>query len=387
MKIRRMFIYCLTVLLFSSCESGFEDMMDETKGEKVYKYYAYVANYNSKSVSAYSIDSTTGALTSIDSYTTLYYAKHLTTDPSNKFLYVACNAALPTPTAGYVYAYLINSSTGALTEINHYSTGASSQSVKVDPDGKYLYVANGASTWPEDKTVHVYTINPDGSLNFKITITTGTGSSSSPGAGPCSIAVNPANKFLYILGSYGLDINAYTIGDGVYGSIGTYSASPGPYGSNYPRSIVINSNGKYSYSVHGGTSGGIYAYAIDSSTGALGSLVTYYPGYVELNGIMIHPGGKFVYVTASGGSGGNILLYSVNADTGVLTYVRSTSVGYDGSTSPSVDPSGRFLYITNWNSANVSAYSIDAATGALTEISGSPFPTGSTPYSIFTMRI
>jgi len=376
MKIRQFFIYCLTVLLFTSCESGFEDMMNETKGEKVYKYYAYVANYYSNSVSAYSIDSKTGALTSINTYSTATHANDLTTDPSNKFLYVACTHRT-NPSAGYVYAYSINSSTGALTLISSYSTGANSISVKVDPDGKYLYVANGDYSIPADRTVHVYTINSDGSLTFKTTINTG--------SGPCSMAVDPTNKFLYILESYAYDILAYTIGDGTYSSIDTYTASPGTSG--YPSAIVIHPNGKYSYSVHGGTSGGIYAYAIDGATGALGSLVTYSPGYASLNDITIHRGGKFVYITVSGGNDGYILLYTADADTGVLTPVSSTYISYKGSTSPSVDPGGKFLYITNWNSAKVSVYSIDEVTGALTEISGSPFSTGSSPQSIITVRI
>jgi 6-phosphogluconolactonase len=37
-------------------------------------------------------------------------------------------------------------------------------------------------------------------------------------------------------------------------------------------------------------------------------------------------------------------------------------------------PPGRFLYVGNPNQQTVSAYAIDPATGALTEISGSPFP-------------
>lgn len=47
-----------------------------------------------------------------------------------------------------------------------------------------------------------------------------------------------------------------------------------------------------------------------------------------------------------------------------------------------VHPSGRFAYVTNASSSNVSAYSIDPATGALTAVSGSPFATGSLPFSL-----
>jgi YVTN family beta-propeller protein len=37
-------------------------------------------------------------------------------------------------------------------------------------------------------------------------------------------------------------------------------------------------------------------------------------------------------------------------------------------TSIAIDPSGKFAYVTNSNSNDVSMYSIDAATGALTQI-------------------
>jgi hypothetical protein len=46
-----------------------------------------------------------------------------------------------------------------------------------------------------------------------------------------------------------------------------------------------------------------------------------------------------------------------------------------------VDPSGKFAYVVN-NFANVSGYTIDPSTGALTAIAGSPFPAGVAPVSV-----
>jgi 6-phosphogluconolactonase len=50
-----------------------------------------------------------------------------------------------------------------------------------------------------------------------------------------------------------------------------------------------------------------------------------------------------------------------------------------------VDPSGRFAYVTSEGSAiggaTVSAFAMDAASGALTPI-GMPVPTGDTPFSL-----
>ena len=47
-----------------------------------------------------------------------------------------------------------------------------------------------------------------------------------------------------------------------------------------------------------------------------------------------------------------------------------------------VDPTGTFLYVSNNGSGNVSAYMIDQSTGALTEVSGSPFAAGTGPCGV-----
>ena len=43
-----------------------------------------------------------------------------------------------------------------------------------------------------------------------------------------------------------------------------------------------------------------------------------------------------------------------------------------------VDPSGKFVYAANEGSNNISAYSINATSGALTPVTGSPFVEGET---------
>ena len=41
-----------------------------------------------------------------------------------------------------------------------------------------------------------------------------------------------------------------------------------------------------------------------------------------------------------------------------------------------------FAYVTNVGSNNVSGYAIDASSGALTPVSGSPFAAGTEPYGV-----
>src|SRR5262249_19486138 len=75
--------------------------------------------------------------------------------------------------------------------------------------------------------------------------------------------------------------------------------------------------------------------------------------------------------------------YKINADTGALTRVpgspfRAGNQPY----SLTIDPTGRWVYVANISGNNISAYAIDADTGALTPVPSSPFPTGPNPASV-----
>jgi 6-phosphogluconolactonase (cycloisomerase 2 family) len=47
-----------------------------------------------------------------------------------------------------------------------------------------------------------------------------------------------------------------------------------------------------------------------------------------------------------------------------------------------LDPSGQFAYAANDSSGDVSAYAVDATTGALIPVSHSPFAAGSEPRAV-----
>jgi YVTN family beta-propeller protein len=73
--------------------------------------------------------------------------------------------------------------------------------------------------------------------------------------------------------------------------------------------------------------------------------------------------GKFVYAANSGTN--NVSMYTINPSTGALSFTGTIAAG----TSPSsvmVDAHGKFAYVANTGSDNISTYSIDAVTGALT---------------------
>jgi DNA-binding beta-propeller fold protein YncE len=96
---------------------------------------------------------------------------------------------------------------------------------------------------------------------------------------------------------------------------------------------------------------------------------------------------RYAYVTnynsANLSASSNVSAYTVDSSTGALTAVSgSPFAAGTGPYSVTVDPSGKFTYAVNYFSNNVSAYTIDSSTGALTVVSGSPFAAGLQPTSV-----
>ena len=91
----------------------------------------------------YTINATTGALTSTGTINGncpgLCFPSSVVVDPSGKFAYVASGGG------GFPYnveMYTINATTGALTSIGTIAAGTDPVSVAVDPSGKFAYVVN-----------------------------------------------------------------------------------------------------------------------------------------------------------------------------------------------------------------------------------------------------
>lgn len=91
-------------------------------------------------------------------------------------------------------------------------------------------------------------------------------------------------------------------------------------------------------------------------------------------------GGAQTFAYVANANSNNVSAFTINPATGALVAVPGSPFAA-GSTpfSVAVDPAGKFAYVTNLNSGNISAYTIDPVTGALSAVPGSPFAGGSTP--------
>jgi len=86
---------------------------------------------------------------------------------------------------------------------------------------------------------------------------------------------------------------------------------------------------------------------------------------------------KFAYTANSVTN--NISVYTINQTTGALTYVTSVAAG-SHPVSVTVNPSGNFVYAANEYSNTISVYTIDQSSGALT--AGTTVAAGSEPVSV-----
>jgi len=90
---------------------------------------------------------------------------------------------------------------------------------------------------------------------------------------------------------------------------------------------------------------------------------------------------RFAYVT--NGSSNDVSAYTVDATSGALTAIPGSPFAAGRlPVAVAVDTTGRYVYVANQTDATVSAFTVDRMSGALTAVSSSPYPTGPAPTSV-----
>jgi 6-phosphogluconolactonase len=134
-------------------------------------------------------------------------------------------------------------------------------------------------------------------------------------------------------------------------------------------------------------SANVSAFAINASNGTLTQVKgSPFAAGPEPWGIAVDPIGKFAYVTnvtdgTSRNASGSVSAYAINARSGALRQVKGSPFT-SGGIEPwemTIGPFGRLAYVTNFDSDNVSVYHINRSSGVLTQVQGSPFGTGTDP--------
>jgi 6-phosphogluconolactonase len=349
--------------------------------------FLYAANLGAHSISAYSIDSTTGALTAVPGspYGGALKASYVAAEPRGKFLYALDNGSgsLGIAAPG-IDVYSIDAASGALTVVagSPFPTDAGAFAIAIHPTSRLAYTANINSM-----SVSAYALDyVSGAVAAPVA-----GSPFAGGSSPWSVTIDSGGTFAYAANNAG-DVSAYAI-NATTGVLTSVAGSPFKAGSG-ASSVSIDARGKFAY-VANNASNDVSAFTVDANTGALAALAgSPYPAGLNPTASAIDPGGTFLYVAnGNGGSvpgANNVSAYVMDANTGALKPVPgSPFTTATLSVALAIDPSGKFLYVANGDppANNISAFAIDPNTGVLTPVPGSPFAAGANPQSITVTRL
>jgi 6-phosphogluconolactonase len=283
------------------------------------------------------------------------------------FLYVTSSKV------NQINVYKVDSQAGALIPIPNspYSSGGQNPVADVaSASGKNLYVVNH-----DNSAIVVFAISTDGSLSQQQ-------SCSTPGTFPTQLAINKSGTYLYVVETYQPNFNANKPGPGalvVYpinanGELGATGNSCQPVANganaffpvgNNPVAVNVLASSNYVYAVNEDDAT-ISAFQI--GTGGALTLIATYPVGVAPNAISSDPTSKFLYVTD--GAANQMIGWLIQTN-GTLINMQTPFKTDNLPDSVEVDPRGIYVYVTNYNANDVSAYTIDRATGNATQISGS----------------
>ena len=236
---------------------------------------------------------------------------------------------------------------------------------------RFAYVANVA-----DSNVTAFTVNQTtGALSLLATYGSGTGAR--------FVLRDPSGKYIYIANRTAPSIAAYKI-DQSTGALSIVSGSPFSV-NNFPYSFATDPEGRFLFVGHEDTVGAaVSAFTINASTGAItpvaGSPFASATGASPAS-VSVSPDGKYLYAgSTQNSSNPNSFGYEINQQTGALTQLTGSPFGpLQNGISIFVHPSGNFVYYAQYSGDNAVGYSRNTTSGALTLMLNSPFAAGSAP--------
>lgn len=321
-------------------------------------------------------DPASGQLTA-KSVVTVSNPSFLALAPSRRHLYAVDEQA-----GGKVTALAV--ANGGLKVINSQSSeGDGPTHLCVTPDGKHVLAANYDSG-----SVVILPVRSDGGLGAATDLAQHTGSGPDPDRqeGPHAHQVLPDRSGAYVHSvDLGTDsVYAYTVSSA--GKLKLVHQVKVPAGQG-PRHLAFHPNGRFAYLANELGNSVIVA-SYDGSTGLLTpgkpqttltaappAGVRNYPGE-----IVVSDDGRFVYVSNRGAD--NAAVFAVQDGGASLKLLANTPVGKNPR-HIGLDPTGSFLYSSNQDSATVTSYRVDRATGLLTAV-GTPLKT---PMPVMTLPL
>jgi 6-phosphogluconolactonase len=352
------------------------------------KTFVYVSNAQDGNIDAYIMDTSTGALTPIGKAEAAKLVMPMTVSPSKKHLYAVIRSQ---PTR--VLTYAIDPATGALTQKASAALPDSMPYVSTDHTGRYLFTAS----YGGDKLA-VSPIGENGLVEAEASQVIATGRNAH------AILPDRSNKFVYAT-TLGANQVLQFVFDGKTGKLtANEPAAVSPAAGHGPRHMAFSPDNKNLY-VLNELSGHVTQYAVDAGRGTLTLVesISSVPAEAGLVwGAPQAPAGASpapaaaaprddkpkvwaadIQITPNGKflysterTSNKIALFTVTAETGKLAYVANFATEAQPR-GIKIDPSGQYLVASGEKSDRLSVYKIDQGTGKLGEPSRYPVGNGS----------
>lgn len=352
---------------------SFQDQLPAQSDGKVRVYFGTFSSDLSNGIYLSTLDLEQGTLTSAEVAVEAASPSFLAIHPTNKFLYAVSEITTPEGKGERgVGAFNVDPKTGRLTLLNQQpSTGAGPCHLVVDGLGKNVLVANYGGG-----SVAALPIRADGQLSPASSSIQHHGKSVNPERQEAphahSINVDRDNKFAFAA-DLGLDKILIYRFDAATGKLVPNDPTAGVVAAGSgPRHFAFHPSGKYAF-VNNELNSTVTSFTYDATRGSLTEIQTIstVPRPMENNytaETVVHPTGKFVYVSNRGHD--SLAIFGVDEKTGRLTALGHESTGGKTPRNFNIDPSGRYLLAANQDTNNVVVLRIDTITGLLS-------PTGS----------
>ncbi len=339
----------------------------------------YIGTYTdggAKGIYVYQFDRKTATVKLVERTGDLESPSYLTIHPNGKFLYsVNRGKVIQDKKWGSVSAYSIDTSTGQLEHLNDQPAfGSEACYISTDSRGRLAFVANYSTG-----NVTVYPIKNNGTLGTISDSRQHTGGSInlSRQKGPhahCAF-VSPDDKHLYVV-DLGLDkIKTYEIDYAQEKLIPKPESDGVTESGTGPRHIAFDQQGKYAYVIEELASS-IRVFARDPESGALNPIQdvrTIPDDFTDTNycaDIHIDPSGRYLYGSNRGHD--SLAIFKINGEDGTLEKAGYQSVSGKWPRNFLIDPKGEFIFVVNQNSDNLVIFKLDPSTGNLTQLSNTP---------------
>lgn len=334
--------------------------------------YVFTGSYNwdkhTKGIYVFQLDTATGKLDSVLSYTGIVNPSFIMLSSNGRVLY-ACTES-KTPGAGSVSAFSFDPVRKTLHFMNSQPSGGENPVyVNVDANGKWLVNANYT-----EGSLSVYPLNQDGSIAPAVQNIHYTERSIHPErqdrSHVHSAIFSSDYKYVYfpdlgadLIRGYAFDSAAEKPLDTAAMTI--HRAVPG----SGPRHLAFHPGGKYAYCTEE-MAGYISVYKYNNKNGQLDSIqrISAHRGQqtsdYESSDIHVSPDGRFLYA-ANRGKENNIAIYRISEE-GQLHFIAYQSTYGQHPRNFTIDATGRFLIVANVVSGNIVVFKRNSKTGKLT---------------------